>query len=160
MSAALRAYLLSIAAAAFLCTIAASLLPKGNLRNITQFVCGLLLAVTVVKPAAEMDYSLISQAISKVLMQTEQTRTQVTVQNRELVSDIIKQKTEAYILDKAREWNMNVTVEVIMDGSDTYPYPCAVRISGRYTAEQAMRLKTMIERELAIAADRQEWSSA
>lgn len=160
MTDAVRTYLLSIIAAVFLGTLCGAFFPKGNLKKLMQFVCGLLLVIVLVRPYASLDYSVFSQAIAKAFMQSQQTKSRVAVKNRELVAEIIKQNTEAYILDKAHQNDMQITAEVIMDGFDTYPYPSAVIIIGRFTAAQQAALCSLISRELGIPSDRQEWNTA
>ena len=108
MTLGLRTYLLSVCAAALFCATAMALLPKGSVRRVAGFTCGLLLTVAAIGPLTNLgDYS-ISEALAALQMQAEEQKAGVTIKNRELVSQIIKEKTQSYILDKAAGLDMDL----------------------------------------------------
>jgi len=156
---AVRTYLLALSAAALLCGTVMALLPKGGVRRVAGLSCGLLLSLAALGPFVRLDGDTLAQAISRYRMQAEEQRTGVEVRNRELVSAIIKEKTETYILDKAADMGLTLEVEVTMEDRDQSPYPQAVRLTGHATAEQKAVLSAYLEDNFAIPADRQEWSS-
>ena len=92
-------------------------------------------------------------------LEQDAARTGVEVKNRELVSAIIKEKCETYILDKAAELGLALTAEVTVGGEAVYPYPVSVQLTGTPNAEQKLQMQRYIERELAIAKEEQTWSS-
>ena len=78
--------------------------------------------------------------------------------NERLSKVIIEEQSEAYILDKATSLDMDVTAEVEArrgDGELWYPYEAT--LSGEYTDAQKNELSELIEAELAIPAQRQNW---
>ena len=159
MTLGLRTYLLSVCAAALFCATAMALLPKGSVRRVAGFTCGLLLTVAAIGPLTNLgDYS-ISEALAALQMQAEEQKAGVTIKNRELVSQIIKEKTQSYILDKAAGLDMSIQVEVSMEEETGQPYPKSVQITGMVSNAQKAALQDYIEENFGVPAVRQEWIS-
>lgn len=159
MNTALRTYLLSVSAAALLTALLTAILPKGSGKRIAALCCGFLMILTAVRPISGIDTQTLSQMLSRIRMESEQATTGVTVRNRELVGQIIKQRSESYILDKAQELGIRAQIEVTVTDGGEYPYPSAVRICGSFTAQQRAELSGWLSREFAVGAERQEWCS-
>lgn len=159
MSAGVREYLLGIVACALLTALCTAILPEGGCRRAAGFVCGLLMLLCTVRPLLRLDTTQLAQAVSRVQMQAEQTRTGVTVQNRALTADIIKQTCQTYILDKAESLGLALTAEVTVESEGAYPYPAAVRLTGAPTAQQKLALTRYIAGELAIPEEAQTWET-
>ena len=70
--------------------------------------------------------------------------------------EIIKEETEAYILDKAAALKANLTVEVTVSGSGT-PVPTAAIYRGEVPADVRQQLETIVQTELGIARENQTW---
>jgi hypothetical protein len=154
---AIRRYLLALSAAALLCGTAMTLLPKGGVRRMAELVCGLFMICAALGPLMKLDEASLARSIASFRLQAEEQRTGVELRNRELVSAIIKEKTETYILDKASDMGLALEAEVTMEEKEGSPYPRAVRLKGRASAQQKAALAAYIEENLAIPADRQEW---
>ena len=157
MNTALRTYLLSVSAAALLTALLEAVLPKGSGTRIAALCCGFLMILTAVKPISGPDAEDLAQMLSRIRMESEQAATGVAVKNRELVCEIIKQRSETYILDKAAELGFRAQAEVTVTDGGEYPYPSAVTVRGNYSAGQRAALSGWISRELAIAPEEQEW---
>lgn len=158
MTQAVREYLLSLVAAALLTTLVRSCLPEGGVKRVAAAVCGLLLMLCALSPLLRLQPEDIAQAISRIQMESETMRTGVEVKNRELVSQIIMQNTQTYILDKADSMGLSIQVSVEMDDSGAYPYPCRATLRGICTEAQRLRLSQWIEENLGIPAERQDWT--
>ena len=141
---AVREYLLSLVAVSLLTVLSRSLIPEGGVRRIASVVCGLLLTICALSPLLQME--------------KETLRTGVEVKNRELVSQIIKQTTQTYILDKAASMGLSVQAEVEMNDEGAYPYPYRVTLTGVCTEAQRRQLTRSIEENLGIPAERQAWN--
>ena len=154
---AVREYLLSLVCVSRLTALVLTLVPKGGVRRSAAIACALLLAITALRPLGGFDTESIASALSRARMEAESARTGVEVRNRELVSAIIKQNSEAYILDKASQLGLDVEAEVEVTADGSYPYPSAVTLTG--SAPDALRreLTRYIEDNLAIAEERQTW---
>lgn len=158
MSDAIRSYLLSIVAVSLLTTLVRSCIPEGGVRRVASAVCGLLLTLCALSPLVTLDGDTIAQSIWRIQMENETLRTGVEVKNRQLVSDIIKDKTRTYILDKAASMALSLEVEVEMQDGGDYPYPYRVTLTGVITEAQRLQLTRYIEENLAIPAERQVWN--
>ena len=158
MTESVRSYLLSVVAVALLSGVVLALAPKGAVHRTLTFLCGLAMILTALGPLARLDFDTLAQSIARARIQAEEAAEGVTVDNTELIADIIKEDTEAYIWDKADGLGFTpdaVTAEVAVDGS--YPYPYRVEITARCTAAQQADLTRDLEQNLAIPAERQEW---
>lgn len=81
------------------------------------------------------------------------------METNNLLSDLISQEAETYILDKARENGLDLTVEVETKVEDTYPVPWSVVIRGQISAAEQAALSQQITQDLGIPEERQEWWS-
>ena len=72
------------------------------------------------------------------------------------MGDIIKSRTEAYILDKARPHDGNVRVEVTVS-ADALPIPVSATIRANVTEDVRKELEEMLVRDLAIPKECQTW---
>ena len=73
---------------------------------------------------------------------------------RDSMADIIKEETEAYILDKAADLHANLHVEVTV-GEDNLPV--AVTISGEASPYARRQIQAIIANDLGIAKENQKW---
>lgn len=73
---------------------------------------------------------------------------------RDSMADIIKEETEAYILDKAADLHANLRVEVTI-GEDNLP--AAVTISGEASPYARRQIQAMIANDLGISKENQKW---
>ena len=71
---------------------------------------------------------------------------------RDSMADIIKEETEAYILDKAADLHANLRVEVAV-GEDNLP--AAVTISGEASPYARRQIQAMIANDLGISKENQ-----
>ena len=72
------------------------------------------------------------------------------------ISEIIKQQTQAYILNKAKQLEADIFADVEMNHYDPY-VPESVRISGSVSPYAKQRLKQYIAEELGISEEQQTW---
>jgi hypothetical protein len=72
------------------------------------------------------------------------------------MGDIIKSKTEAYILNEARKMELDITVEVELSDADP-PAPCRVFIKGTASPYKKTVLGRYISDNLGIPQENQQW---
>lgn len=154
---ALREYFLSVTAAAVICGILTSLLgTKGTAGSMVKLICGLFLAFTVIRPIADIqieDFALFTAEIS------DDAQAAVSMGedfNRDSLAEIIKDETEAYILDKARILGAELQVDVTLS-RDSQPVPVEVLISGDISPYGKTQLQEIIAEDLGIAKENQLW---
>lgn len=73
---------------------------------------------------------------------------------RDSMADIIKEETEAYILDKAADLHANLHVEVTV-GEDSLPM--AVTLSGEASPYARRQIQAIIANDLGISKENQKW---
>lgn len=153
----MREYLISVAAVCLLQTLIGVVLPEGKIKKLAITAGGLLVILTVVSPVASLDADTIAETMSQFILDTEMAQTGVTVNQEDLLRDIIKDNCETYILDKASSMGLSLQVEVILSDTAEAPYPTGVTVKGEMTVEQMQKLSRYISEDLGIPADRQEW---
>jgi hypothetical protein len=72
------------------------------------------------------------------------------------MAERIIQQTQAYILDKARSLDAELTVEVFL-GDGTIPVPIGVRLEGNISPYARKLLSQMLQDDLGIPAEEQIW---
>lgn len=155
----IRRYLFSLCAAALLCSLVRALVPKGRMQRICSLLCGVFLAMTALSGLAGWNLGDVAEELTRMRIAAEEARTGVEIRNREALLAIIKQKAEAYIWDKAQELGLTVAVDVTVEEDGAYPYPAAVRLTGRFTQSQRETLSRYIEENLAIGKEQQTWTN-
>lgn len=153
-----RAYLLSVTSAAVFCAIAKSAgAMTGSGGTIIKILCGLFLIFTAISPVSHVELDEMMNAIPQIAAEGElavETGKDYAFQARER---IIKSEAEAYILDKAARFGAQVLVDVRI--SDSEPQvPVGVSISGPLTAYAREQLSDVIEEDLGIPKEAQQWS--
>lgn len=157
MSGGIRGYLLSVAAVGMLLSLTQALAVKPAVRRTVSLVGSLLLILVVLSPFVKLDIEEAARSLARLRMDTEELRTGIAVGNRALTEDIIKEKCQTYIWDKAKEMGLELEVEVTVSSGTEYPYPVAVTLRGHADEKQKKRLMRYILENLGIPAERQEW---
>ena len=154
-----REYLVSVTCAALLCGILCSLTDEKQSGGVlVRLVCGVFLCLILVSPLSRfqpdrLDFSrwdLTGEAQAASDLGMEYAR-QAKIQ-------IIKTRTEAYILDKARQYELDLTVDVRLSQGDS-PVPESVVLSGRFSPYARNQLQRIIESELGIPKENQQWKN-
>jgi len=153
----LGGYLISVAAASILISVLSAVLPNGAGKRTISFVGTVLLILTIFSPFVKVDSREMAGILSRYRMQIEEIRTGIPVQNRELIASLIKEKTEAYIWDKAAQLGMQAEITVSLQKEAMYPTPNHVKISGQFTVQQQGQLSRFIEENLGIPPEEQQW---
>lgn len=153
----LRQYILSIASVAVICAVVQQLFDKkGALQSILRIVIGLFFMFTVLQPLVDIRLSGIEDVASGFTDDA-----QVAVQagkeySHEAISSIIKVRTEAYILDKATQFNAQLDVQVTLSNDDI-PKPIGVRIQGAISPYGKQSMQELIGNDLGIPEEAQVW---
>ena len=150
-------YIMKLLAVSLICGAAVQLLgSKGSMGPLIRLIAGLFMTVTVISPWAQVRIQHMSDYFEDVSSGSGQIVVAGEEQAREMLVSIIKERTQAYILDKANSYGAELAVEVSVDGSDT-PVPCAVQISGSISPAGKKALSNMIRQELGIPLEEQTW---
>ncbi len=153
----LQQYLLSVTGAAMICGVVLRLLPqKGTAATMGKMLAGIFLAFTVIRPLGAFqigkleDFTADLQAEAADAVAAGQADTVSSLQS------IIKDQCEAYILDKAHDLGLQLTVEITLS-SDDLPVPVAVRLQGNAGPYARSRLETILQDDLGISKEHQVW---
>lgn len=153
----IRGYVLGIFCAAMICAVAKMLIGKeGPVAGAVCMAAGVFMILSVVRPWTTLkmpDWDLMAEGYTQ---QAQEICTQAQIQAQDALRVSIKQRTEAYILDKAESLGAQLVVEVSVEGAEI-PVPGAVRISGRITPYAKQMLETMLTQELGIEPEEQTW---
>lgn len=153
----IRQYILSVAAAAILCGIIRDLQPeKGTTASLIKLVSGIFLSFVVITPVKDMQIMELSEYIAAFSAEGDLLASQGEDMSADAMASIIKDRTEAYILDKAGSLAADLTVNVELT-DDPVPVPVSVQLSGSVSPYARSLLETMIETELGIAKEDQSW---
>ncbi len=118
---------------------------------------GLFLAITMLRPLIHIDLGGIWADARLYSKDAERLTLAAQELAREDRTAIIKSKSEAYILDKAASLGAEVTVTVTLSCEEPL-VPCAVRISGIISPYAKTQLSQIIQNDLAIPKEAQEWT--
>lgn len=153
----IRQYLLSITAAAVICSIILGIQSKkSTYSSIIRMLCGLFMAITMISPLLKVRISDYSAYFGDLQTEAEDMAA-AGKQIAELEAvGIIKRNMEAYIVDKASSIGLVVRVEVTLAEYGT-PYPCAVQIQGAASPYAKRQLQRWMKEELGIPEENQIW---
>ena len=152
---ALRQYIISVVAAAIIGVIVTGLFQNGTAKEFIKMVCGLFLAYTVLQPITKLDFAQLADFHLTFSENAAEAAALGEDLAKESMADIIKAETEAYILDKASQLNVELSVEVAIDEENI---PTAVTLSGEVSPYARRQLQEIIESDLGIAKENQRWT--
>ena len=153
-----REYLLRLICGALLCGIVNGLLSKkGALGAAVKLITGIFMVITMVSPLLRVRIDHITDYFDGISSDADAAVESGQKDAADALRANIKSKTEAYILDKAKSYGAELTVEVRVDGSDL-PAPSSVSVSGSISPYGKRQLSSIIADELGIALEDQEWT--
>ena len=151
-------YLLSVIAASIICGLVNSLLEKNKtVASISKLLTGLILLLTVLRPLININVTSIftfSQSAHAEAQEVIESALSISVKQQ---SDLIKSKTEQYIIENANSLGANISVCVALDNRN-HNVPCAVQITGAVSPYIKAQLTQTIEKDLGIPREAQTWT--
>ena len=150
-------YILSVGVASLLAGIITEFSDgKCAIGMITRMVCGLFLAFTVINPLTNLNFGILESFSQDASINAQPIISAGMTLAEESMAQIIKQETEAYILDKAQSLGCILEAEVTV-GKGLYPIPESVRICGSVSSQNRKLLEEILEKELGISKENQQW---
>lgn len=151
---AIKEYLLSVTAAALICGILNGLTNnKGSIHKIIKLLCGFFLAASVIKPVVDVRIDDFYRFTQDLTVSSELAVTHGEEMAADEMKRIIKEKTEAYILDKAKALGAEIAVDVTLQDY----IPERVTIVGDVSPFVKSSLSESITEELNIPSEEQIW---
>jgi len=155
----IRAYLFGVVAAGMICSIVQIVGPqKGINGSLIKTLCGIFVLLISFSPVLEVFYSDFDSLVPDFSASGQTAAEQGESFAREALEAGIKNRTEAYILDKAESYDARLEVEVKIKWNDT-PVPVGAVISGDCSPYAKSQLSAMMEQDLGIQRKDQQWRS-
>ena len=153
----IRQYFIRLTAAALACSAASEFFRgKGTPEVCGRILCGACMALAVLSPWISLRTAdLHAYWNSLTDMSQEAVRSGENFARQEL-SQGIKQRCEAYILDKAEKLGVRITAEITLTEDDP-PVPASVILSGSVSPYARSRLTQQISSDLGIPEEAQTW---
>lgn len=154
MVAALREWITSVVMVTLLLSVTQTLLPEGGVRKLASFTGGLILLVALTRPLLGTELERLELDLESYRQAVQERQTELRESGEKELSELIAQRTAAYIWDKAEELGLQVAVRVTVEPDENgVPVPAAVEVTGPPSEE----LADYLERELGISRERQDW---
>ena len=153
----IREYLLSITSAAIICAVAKHIIgEKGRSSKIIYVVTGLFMAITLISPILNFRMENIERYFEDFYLDANDVTAAGSQMANDALEDIIKQQTEAYILDEAVRLGAEMEVEVKLSDSSP-PQPYRVVIEGSVSPYQKQSMMRYIVQNIGIPQEQQIW---
>ena len=153
----IRQYLIRVTAAAIVCGIVTVITgKKGSIPAVIRVMSSLMLATVVIAPLVRLRFPELTDLRNHINSEGNSFVEEGKLSSKEALAAIIKQETEAYILDKATSVGAEITVCVSLS-DDVLPVPKHVQISGAVSPYGKTWLQKIIHEELGIPLEEQKW---
>ncbi len=150
-------YLIGLIGACMVAAIARRILAAcKQFSGLGNIVIGLFLIYSIISPLYAIEWN--HEWGISAIVDFSQVSQEAQQYQKDAMQQSIKTQSQTYVLNKAKELNLAVEVDITL--SETYPYsPCAVRISGRASPYGKQRLSQYIAQEIGIAKEAQTWTT-
>lgn len=154
----IRNYLLSVTAAAIVCAIAKALVGhKSAHSHLIQLISGIFLSAIVIAPLLKINVPDIEDYMNTVTAESNAAVDHGIIYSNSEVAALIKEKTQAYILDKAAALGADIQVDVLLSDENP-PIPERVFIRGTVSPYNKLQLTRCISEQLDIPEEAQIWN--
>lgn len=150
----------AIAGAALICAVAFALTPNGKVKSVLKLICGIVLICAIINPVLKKNLPDMSMDMSKYREKADEIVSNAEETKNSLSRTIIEDKLKAYILDKAKSYNVeleSVSVSVKWGDEECW-YPYEVDLTADIGQKEKELISSAIEAELGIPKERQYWS--
>lgn len=153
----IREYLIQVTAAALICGIINTIVgKKGSVAATVRVMTVILMTVTMASPLVKLRISGVSDFLRDIRFQSEAYTQQGSDASKETMQTIIKERAEAYILDKAASLGADIRVELVLS-DDALPVPESVTLRGAVSPAGKRKLQEWIRDDLGIPLEEQKW---
>ena len=155
----LRSWILGLTSASLVAAAARVLTPEGNVRRVTEFMCGAMLACMLLSPALKMDRDAFSRALAEQRALTAELTEDLEGREKQLLRPYIQEQCAAYILDEAQRLGItDLRCSVRVKWRDESWVPFEVTLHTAAPREARQRLGDYLDGELGIPPERQRWN--
>ena len=150
-------YILSVAITALICGVISGIFKDSGLYKIIKLICNMMVMLSVLSPVANWTSHRNLLLTFPVMPDGRDTINDGIQTSVDTIAEVIKDKTEAYIVDKAAELGADITAKVTLT-NDAPPVPAAVEIMGSISPYRKLKLEELIQEELNISKENQKWT--
>ncbi len=123
---------------------------------IAKLLCSIYLVICAVKPIPQLEFTVFGAIETDIVLDAQEAAASGENTVRELLVESIIEQTEAYILEKAKEMNIDLAVQVEVS-EDDIPMPTSVCLSGKISPYAKTRISELIAQDLGINKEHQTW---
>lgn len=154
-----KQYIIAVTAAAIVGCIAVSICDKKSTTSaVIKLIVGVFMTLTILKPMIEIKIADISDYLSAVHSSASDSVQAGCAWADSETMVIIKERSEAYILDKASSAGVQIDVDVTV--CEQAPYaPSSVTVSGNVSPYAKMQLSEIIEKDIGVSKENQIWTN-
>ena len=153
-----KEYILNIVAVGMITAICITLVQKNTSAGmIIKMLGGIFLVITLISPLVKIRFDDLSSLWEQVSAEGNVLAKEGSNSTQEVLSTVIKEDLEAYILDKADELGLTLRITVQMDQHNAV-MPQTVKLQGAASPYQKRLLSAFMEEELGITEAQQEWN--
>lgn len=149
-------YILTVTAAAILVSVLQKLAGSGTMGALIRMLAGVFMALTVMAPMVKLELPDPARWLAGLSAEGEAAAAEGERMGNDAAFAIIKDRTEAYILDKAAGCGAALAVQVTLDETGV---PAAVTLTGSVSPYARTRLERIIASDLGIGEEDQQWIS-
>ena len=151
MMEAARQWLLGVLSVCLVCALADALMPRGGVKRVGQLVCGLVMALAILAPAADFDLAGGQRWLEDYLAGVGRRESELEEQVNMGMKTIIEERYAAYILDKTAGLGLSCSVRVACEADeDGLWLPVRAEVAGAAPPEVRARLAALLEEELGL----------
>lgn len=151
----LRTYILSVTAAGILCAVIGRLVGKGSYGSILKLMCGIVMTAVIIKPVMSVAPINLSRYLNQLDTDAAAVIDTGLQYSREATRDRISRELEAYILDKAGELGLHITVTLALNERELFPETAT--ITGPASPHARSAITEILREDLGIPAESLIW---
>lgn len=153
----IRQYLLSVICASILVSIITAFLgEKSHQSGIFKLITGVFIIFTVISPVVNVQIQEFQDYFKGISENAQRTVQQGELMSQKSTQSIIKDKLEAYILDKASSLNLDLDISITLK-DEAVATPEEIIISGNASPYGKKMLQTFLVNEIGIPEEKQLW---
>lgn len=149
-----RAWLLSVLAAALFLGVLESVIPKGSVRQVGRLAAGLVLTLVLCRPLADWLPGALRSQWEQAQSASVSADDSFAEASADYLSAVMSQRSAEYIQSAADGLGASVTASVTCRWEGELPVPEAAEISGSLSEDQRQSLVETVSTQLDIPAER------
>ena len=155
---AIREYILTITAAALICSIVRKLLDgKGTPSAVGMLLTGLCMTLTVLSPLAGVTGGYMGRFVVDLEEKADRYVLAGENKSKKALQESMIARIETYILEEAEKMGATLQLDILLTESD-YPVPDKVYIRGDVSPVVKKKLQRWLYETLGIAEEKQIWT--